>query len=253
MAVDGSRVLVVIPARFASTRLPAKPLLDRTGKYLIQHVWERADQIPCVDEIVVATDDQRIVEAVESFGGEAVMTSPDCQTGSDRVAEVAAARDEELVVNLQGDEPEFDPADVDRLVRALAADPSLPMATLAAVAGSEDDLHSDSVVKVVVDRNGQALYFSRAPIPYHRDPSPDGVPPGLRHLGIYAFRSEAVQAFAELESTPLERAERLEQLRALENGWSIRVVTAGTAHAGIDTPEDYEAFCRRVAEETGSA
>ena len=241
------RVVIVIPARFASTRLPGKPLLARTGKPLIQHVVEQARRVGSA-AVVVATDDARIADAVTAFGGTAVMTSPDCASGSDRVAEVMAGRDEDLVVNLQGDEPDFDPADIERLITTMWADPSLPMGTLAVLADSEDG-DRPSAVKVVCDLDGRALYFSRSRVPHERDPVP-GAPapaPVLRHVGIYAFRREAVLAFARLEPTPLERTEKLEQLRALEHGWKIAVVRAERAPRGIDTPDDYDEFCRRMA------
>jgi 3-deoxy-D-manno-octulosonate cytidylyltransferase len=244
-----SGVLVVLPARHASTRLPGKPLLRETGKYLVQHAWEQARRIASATEVVVATDDERIAAAVHSFGGTAVMTSPSCATGSDRVAEVAAARGEELVVNLQGDEPEFEPDDVDRLVAAMREDASLPMGTLAAVAlPAERD--RASVVKVVCDRRGRALYFSRAAIPHHRDAGPEAAPT-LRHVGIYAFRREALLQFTKLPQTPLERAESLEQLRALEHGWPIRVIVGKRAPPGIDTREDYVEFVRRARVSAG--
>jgi len=238
-------VLVVLPARFASTRLPGKPLLRETGKYLVQHTWESARKLTSATAVIVATDDERIAAAVRSFGGEVAMTSPACATGSDRVAEVARARGEELVVNLQADEPEFDADDVDRLVRAMAEEPSLPIGTLACVA-EPGERERDSVVKVVCDRRGRALYFSRAPIPHHRDAGPEEAPT-LRHVGVYVYRREALLEFQRLPQTPLERAEKLEQLRALEHGWSIRVVTGRRAPPGIDTAGDYAAFVRRAS------
>ena len=244
-----SGVLVVLPARHASTRLPGKPLLAETGKYLVQHAWEQARRIASATEVVVATDDERIAAAVRSFGGAAVMTSPSCATGSDRVAEVAAARGEELVVNLQGDEPEFEPDDVDRLIAAMREDASLPLGTLAAVA-EPDERPRPSVVKVVCDLKGRALYFSRAPIPHHRDAGTEEAPT-LRHVGVYVYRREALLEFTRLPQTPLEKAEKLEQLRALEHGWTIRVVMGRRAPPGIDTPEDYASFVRRAAVSAG--
>lgn len=254
MTRGGERAVIVIPARFASTRLPGKPLLDRTGKTLIQHVVEQARRVSGAAAVVVATDDERIASAVRAFGGEAVMTSPTCASGSDRVAEVMRDRDEDLVVNLQGDEPDFDPDDVDRLLAALRADPSLPMGTLA-VPAEGADREQPSAVKVVCGLDGRALYFSRSGIPHERDPVPGAAAPApvLRHVGIYAFRREAVLAFTALEPTPLERTEMLEQLRALENGWRIGVVRAARSPRGIDTPADYDAFCRRMAEDGSGA
>ena len=242
-------VLVVLPARFASTRLPGKPLLRETGKYLVQHTWEAARKLTAATAVVVATDDERIAAAVRSFGGEAAMTSPACATGSDRVAEVARARTEDLVVNLQADEPEFDAGDVDRLVEAMRQEPSLPLGTLAAVA-EPDERARPSVVKVVCDRKGRALYFSRAQIPHHRDAGTEEAPT-LRHVGVYVYRREALLEFTRLPQTPLEKAEKLEQLRALEHGWPIRVIVGARAPAGIDTPEDYAAFVRRASVSAG--
>ncbi|MCE9636691.1 MAG: 3-deoxy-manno-octulosonate cytidylyltransferase [Planctomycetes bacterium] len=240
-------VVVVIPARMASTRLPEKPLLRRTGKYLVQHTYEQARKIRQATAVIVATDDVRVFDAVRGFGGEAVMTSPDCATGTDRVAEAVRDRAEDLVVNVQGDEPEFDVGDVEALADVMGRNPSLPLGTLAVVA-SEDERDRTSAVKVVLDCEGDALYFSRSRIPFHRDLRPDQEPldpPVLRHVGIYAFRREAVGRFSRLAPTPLERAEKLEQLRALEHGWKIRVLVGRRAPAGIDTPEDYDAFVRR--------
>ncbi len=243
-----------------ASRLPGKPLLRATGKYLVQHVWERACALETATQVVVATDSEEIRAAVEGFGGLAAMTPVDCPTGTDRVALVAREGSWDVVVNLQGDEPEFEPRDVDRLVRALLADPSVPMGTLAAVTRDSAELERPSVVKVVCDLRGDALYFSRAPIPHHRtdtDTNTDGantvggddektLASVLRHVGIYAFRQGALLDYARLAPTPLEQAERLEQLRALENGWTIRVVVGERAPPGIDTPEDYERFCTRV-------
>jgi 3-deoxy-manno-octulosonate cytidylyltransferase (CMP-KDO synthetase) len=242
-------VLVVLPARFGSTRLPGKPLLRETGKFLVEHAWERAKRLATATAVVVATDDERIAAAVRSFGGDAMMTSPACATGSDRVAEVARGRSEEIVVNLQADEPEFDAGDVDRLVLAMRADPSLPLGTLAAVA-DPDERARPSVVKVVCDRRGRALYFSRAQVPHHRDAGAEEAPT-LRHVGIYAFRREALLEFTRLPQTPLEKAEKLEQLRALEHGWPVLVIVGGRAPAGIDTHEDYAAFVRRASVSKG--
>lgn len=252
-------VVVVIPARLASTRLPGKPLLRRTGKYLVQHTWEQARKIASATAVLVATDDARVFDAVRSFGGDAVMTSPACETGTDRVAEAVRGRSEDLVVNVQGDEPEFDVADVEALVAAMRRDPSLPLGTLAVVASTEER-DRPSAVKVVRDLAGDALYFSRSRIPFVREDDPaaaggregdraaaGGAPPVLRHVGIYAFRREAVEAFTRLAPTPLERAEKLEQLRALEHGWRIHVLLGHRAPAGIDTPDDYEAFVGRQA------
>ena len=241
------RALVVIPARLGSTRLPRKPLALVAGRPLIVHVLKRAQEIREATAVLVATDSEEIADAVRAAGGEAVMTSPDCASGTDRVAEAARRRTEGIVVNVQGDEPELPAADVDRLIAAMRAEPSLPIATLAVPVG-EGDLRRRSVVKVVRDLRGRALYFSRAGVPHAREGGGGGAPAGvLRHVGVYGFRRDALAAFAALEPTPLERTERLEQLRALEHGWEIGVVLAGRAPPGIDTAEDLEAFRARVA------
>lgn len=239
--------VVVIPARYASQRLPAKPLLNDTGKFLIQHVHEQAARAKRVSGVIVATDDQRIFDAVASFGGRAVMTRADHPSGTDRIAEVAAALDADVIVNLQGDEPQFDPADLDRLVELMASDPAAGMATLAIPLRTQADYRNPNVVKVVCDRTGRALYFSRSPIPFVRDGEPDFArtpPQYLQHLGVYAYRREVLLRLAATPPHPLEQAEKLEQLRALAHGIPIKVGVIATAHRGVDTPEDYAAFVR---------
>lgn len=244
-----SRALVVVPARLASTRLPRKVLLRDSGKYLIEHVWERARAARSAERVVLATDHPEVLAAARSFGAEAVLTSPEHPSGTDRVAEVARALgvtgDHELVVNVQGDEPELDPALIDRLV-ALMQDGAAPMGTLAEPIGDPADLQRPQVVKVVLDRAGRALYFSRSLIPHPAgDPDPDH--PALRHVGIYAYRARFLQDFCRLAPAPLERREKLEQLRALWHGHAIQVgVVAPTGARGIDTPEDYQAFLERA-------
>jgi len=261
-------VTAVIPARFGSTRFPGKPLLRETGKFLIQHVYERVRAACRIGRCIVATDDPRIVAAVESFGGEVRLTRPDHPSGTDRVAEVAAAlggRPDDVVVNVQGDEPEIEPEQLDRLVERLIADVSCPLATLACPFPAGADPADPSAVKVVLDRGGQALYFSRAPIPYEvaGDPRPIPPPSGagepatgqpptrernagyLLHLGVYAFRRAFLFEFAGWPASPLERKERLEQLRVLEHGRSIAVEIVERAAVGIDTPADYARFVER--------
>lgn len=240
------RAVAVIPARFASSRFPAKVLAKETGKYLIQHVCERAQAASSLRRVIVATDDRRIVEVVESFGGEAVMTRPDHPSGTDRVAEVARHLDCDVVVNLQGDEPEIAPAALDRLVSTFEL-PDCQMATLACPfeAVPEGDPADPNAVKVVVDARGRALYFSRACIPFAREGAYDHGAGPLLHLGTYAYRREFLLRLAELPPTALERTERLEQLRVLEHGHHIFVVVVEHAVVGIDTPEDYAAFVAR--------
>jgi 3-deoxy-manno-octulosonate cytidylyltransferase (CMP-KDO synthetase) len=239
--------VVVIPARFASTRLPGKPLAEIAGHPMIEHVYRRAACARSVTQVLVATDDARIAEAVRGFGGHVVMTSPDHPSGTDRVAEVAAGLACEVIVNLQGDEPAMDPAMLDRLLAPFAGDPSTVMATLGAPLDREADAANPNVVKVVVDRASRALYFSRAPIPYLRGPA---APAGsvYRHVGIYAYRREFLLTLARLPQTPLERAESLEQLRALEHGYRITVVETPHVAVSVDTPEDLARVRRMAAE-----
>jgi 3-deoxy-manno-octulosonate cytidylyltransferase (CMP-KDO synthetase) len=242
-------IVAVIPARFASTRLPGKPLLSDTGRPLIQHVVEGARGASRLDRVIVATDDTRIAEAVAGFGGECVMTRSDHPTGTDRVAEVAAGlAGARIVVNLQGDEPEISGHALDLVVELLERDPDAPMATLATPIVSEEVYRDPSCVKVVCSAAGRALYFSRSPIPHHRDGvsgrSP-GQPLAHLHLGLYAYRRDFLLALATLPPSPLESAERLEQLRVLESGRPIAVGIVDEPSVGIDTPEDYRRFVAR--------
>ncbi len=230
---------VIIPARYASTRLPGKPLRLIAGKPMIQHVYERASACRSIDSVLVATDDERIAAAVEAFGGRAVMTSRECRSGSDRVAEVAARLNFDIVVNLQGDEPLISPATIEAVARALAEEGEAQVATAAVRISSRGELRNPNVVKVVADLHGYAIYFSRLPIPYQMR---RGAAPPFKHLGIYAYRSQFLQLFAKLPPTPLELAESLEQLRILEHGYKIRVVEVEHDSPGVDT----EADLRRV-------
>jgi 3-deoxy-manno-octulosonate cytidylyltransferase (CMP-KDO synthetase) len=240
-------IIAVIPARFASTRLPGKPLLSDTGRPLIQHVVEAARRARSLDRVLVATDDPRIADAVAGFGGEFVMTRADHPTGTDRVAEVAARlTDARIIVNLQGDEPEITGAALDRVVALLDDDPDAPMATLATPIRAEAVYRDPSCVKVVVARNGRALYFSRSPIPHHRDGlPPDGSDLAYLHLGLYAYRREFLLRLAALPPAPLEAAEKLEQLRVLQAGHPIAVGLVDEPSIGIDTPDDYRRFVER--------
>jgi 3-deoxy-manno-octulosonate cytidylyltransferase (CMP-KDO synthetase) len=245
------RVAIVIPARFASSRLPGKPLLRETGKYLIQHVYEQAAAATSASLVVVATDDERIRKAVEGFGGNVVMTRADHPSGTDRVAEVAAGLGSHVVVNVQGDEPQLDPAAVDQLVGLLASDPGADMATLAAPLPDREAYLSPNVVKVVCDDRGRALYFSRSPIPMAREGEPDlASRPAcyLQHLGVYAYRRAFLLKLAATPPHPLEEVEKLEQLRVLGTGGAIQVGRVAHAHRGVDTPADYEAFVRAYRE-----
>jgi 3-deoxy-manno-octulosonate cytidylyltransferase (CMP-KDO synthetase) len=243
-------IVAIIPARFGSTRLPGKPLSDIHGKPMIQHVHERVRRARRPDRVLVATDDERIAAVVRGFGGEVVMTSPDHATGTDRLAEAAAATDAEIVVNVQGDEPMLDPEGIDAAVEALARDPGLDISTLSLPLRDVEEMLSPSVVKVVTDARGLALYFSRSPIPMVRDGASDpraaaalAVARGLarKHVGLYAYRRASLLRFATLPPSPLEEAEGLEQLRALHHGMRIRVVEReGVAGPAVDTAEDLE-------------
>jgi len=229
------RNVVIIPARYASERLPGKPLVDIGGKPMIVRVLEKALLARGVERALVATDDERILEAVRSAGGEAVMTPADCASGSDRCA--AAARQLgalDVVVNVQGDEPLLDPRAIEELLRAFE-DPAVELATLARELET-GELENPNVVKVVRDLRNDALYFSRAAIPFLRG---EGARP-LAHVGIYGFRAAFLQEFTSLAATPLERTEKLEQLRALEHGHRIRVLDTSYRSIGVDTPEDLE-------------
>jgi 3-deoxy-manno-octulosonate cytidylyltransferase (CMP-KDO synthetase) len=238
------KTAVVIPARYASTRLPGKPLLRETGKYLVQHVYERACQARGVDQVVVATDDPRIASAVEGFGGRVEMTRRDHASGGDRVAEVARRLDADCVVNLQGDEPLIEPSSIETLIRVLA-ESDADMATLAAPLQSVEQWRNANCVKVVCDGAGQALYFSRSPIPFVRDGQPDFTlrpPRFLQHLGIYAYRRRFLLTLADLPPHPLEQLEKLEQLRVLAHGRRIQVGVVDHSTPGVDTYDDYQRF-----------
>ncbi len=233
------KVLCVIPARYASTRLPGKPLSMIAGKPMIQHVYERACQAQLPNEVVVATDNELVEKAVLDFGGKAVMTSPDHPSGTDRLAEVALMYpDIDVIVNVQGDEPMIPPEVIDRLAEAFNGDADLNMATMKVVM-DEEDYENPAAVKVVTDQQGYALYFSRSLMPYPRN-KPEGFKV-FKHVGIYAYRRNFLLKYAALAPTPLEKAESLEQLRALENGYKIKVLESDFQGIGVDTPEDLAA------------
>ena len=232
-----SEVTAIIPARWASTRFPGKPLVKLRGKPLVQHVWERARRAKSVDRVIIATDDMRIAEAAFDFGAEVALTSPKHPTGTDRLAEVARHLEpSSIVLNVQGDEPDIAPSTIDRLVRALREDPGLGMVTAANPVSTVADLRNPNVVKVVTDLAGRALYFSRSVIPHDRDGS--GGTKYLRHQGIYGYRRKVLLDFVKWRPTPLEKAEKLEQLRALEHGVAIGVIVVKRPSIGVDAPED---------------
>lgn len=231
-------VVVVIPARYESTRLPGKPLVFLAGKPMIQRVYERAKRAQRVDRVIVATDHERIAKAVEGFGGEARMTRTDHRTGTERVAEVAAHEEGHVFVNVQGDQPLLDPAAVDTAVASLLEEPAASIATVATPIKTPADLMDPNVVKTVVDFDGNALYFSRAPIPWVRDTAGKIQVRHLKHLGLYVFQRDALLEYPTLPQGELERIEQLEQLRWLENGWKIRVAEVEHDAVSVDAPED---------------
>ncbi|NIM06972.1 MAG: 3-deoxy-manno-octulosonate cytidylyltransferase [Armatimonadetes bacterium] len=233
-----TRIIGIIPARWASTRLEGKALAPIAGKPMIQHVYERARQAPSLERLLVATDDERIFQAVVDFGGEAKMTSPHHPSGTDRVAEVAVNLDADIIVNIQGDEPLIEPSNIEAALAPMIPDPTIPMGTLRVRISDEAELHDPAIPKVVVDRQGFALYFSRFAIPFVRDEGTQA--PFFRHIGLYAYRRDFLLKLATLAPTPLEKAEALEQLRALEHGHRIIVSEVAEAATGIDTPEQLE-------------
>ncbi len=240
------RVLGVIPARYASSRFPGKPLAEIGGAPMIRHVYARARQAQCLTRLIVATDDARIAEVVRAFGGEVRMTSPAHRSGTDRVAEAARGIPCDLVVNIQGDEPLLPSEMIGEAVEPFTGDAALRMGTVCRRLEDPRDLHDPHVVKVVRDTRGFALYFSRSAIPWGTDGS---FPLCWKHIGLYVFRPDALQEFTELPVTPLERSERLEQLRALEHGWRIRVVETVYDSIGVDTPEDLERVREKIERE----
>ena len=235
------KVYVIIPARYGSTRLPAKALADIAGKPMIQHVYERVHRLSSLDHVVVATDDDRISDKVIAFGGKALRTSPRHLSGTDRVAGAARlmqADSEDLIINIQGDQPIFETRIIEQLIQPFQEDPSLLMGTLARPIDLPEELANPNIVKVVMDINHYALYFSRSIIPYSRSsPRPLNY---YKHIGIYAYRMSFLQKFTKLERGRLEDAESLEQLRALEHGYRILVVESRFDSIGVDTPEDLE-------------
>lgn len=232
---------VVIPARYSAKRLPGKPLVALAGKPMIQRVWERVRQAKRVSRVLIATDDERILKAAAGFGAEAVMTRPEHRSGTERVAEVAAGirgASDEVFVNVQGDEPLVEPDAIDTLVEAIESEDGVSVATLMVPITNPSDIMDPNVVKVVLDFDGNALYFSRAPIPWVRDREGPVHAKHMKHLGLYAFRRAALLDFATLPTGDLERIEQLEQLRWMENGYKIRVAETQHDSVSVDVPED---------------
>jgi 3-deoxy-manno-octulosonate cytidylyltransferase (CMP-KDO synthetase) len=242
--------IVVIPARYGSTRFPAKIVASETGRPLVQHVVDRAKKCTRISEIIVAADDVRIAEALRPFETRVVMTSPAHQSGTDRIAEVAKNLSADIIVNVQGDEPEIEPAIIDALVQRLEQNPYDDMATAATPFPAAADINDPNLVKVVMDNSGGAIYFSRSAIPYRREADFGQNAAYYLHLGIYAYRREFLLKFAGWPPTTLEKTEKLEQLRALEHGRSIFVLKVDRATHGIDTAEQYADFVKRHQQRT---
>lgn len=226
----------IIPARLGSSRFPGKVLADLLGRPMIQWVWEAAKRTHCLEDLIVATDEERVVRAVESFGGKAILTSRDHRSGTDRIVEVVAALKVKVVINIQGDEPMLEPSMVDDLAKLMLDDPDIGMATLMHSISDPEELEDPNVVKVVTDKDGFALYFSRAPIPYWKISHQRA----FKHIGMYAYTKDFLLKFAKLPSTALEQQEALEQLRALECGFRIKVIETKHNPVGVDTPADLE-------------
>ena len=235
---DEPKIVVVIPARYGSSRLPGKPLIPLAGKPMVQWVWEQARRAQTVHRVLIATDDQRILDRVQSFGGEARMTRTDHRTGTERIAEVAAHEPGDVFVNVQGDEPLIEPAAIDILVGAILEEPAAQVATVATPIRHPGDIMDPNVVKAVLDFDGNSLYFSRAPIPWVRDSQHRVHVKYWKHLGLYAFQRDALLEYATLPQGELEKVEQLEQLRWLENGWKIRVAEVAQDAISVDVPED---------------
>ena len=242
------RILGVIPARYASSRFPGKALATLGDRTMLQHVWERVNQARYFTSAVIATDDRRIYDAARRFGASVVMTRPDHVSGTDRVAEVASADTADIIVNIQGDEPLIDPEAIDAAIAPLAQEPAIQMGTLKKRIEDPREVNDPNVVKVVTDRFQNAIYFSRSTIPYLRGPANTT---HYKHIGLYVYRRDFLLRYSDLPIGPLEEAERLEQLRALENGFKIRVVETEYESLGVDTPEDLARVSEMFAATSG--
>ena len=235
------RVLGVIPARYASTRLPGKPLIKIGGKPMIQHVYQQCLKAKLIDKVIVATDDKRIYDAVIKFGGNAAMTSSKHRSGTDRIGEIVKWQNSEIaqcdiVVNIQGDEPFINPANIDKAIKPLLKDKTVNVSTLAFKIKDKKEINDPNVVKVIFDKDGDAIYFSRNPIPYDRDRK--GKVNYYKHIGLYVYRKSYLQRLIKMKPSKLEQAEKLEQLRILENGGKIKVVVTNIDSHSVDTRED---------------
>ncbi len=251
MTSDANIVWAVIPARYGATRLPGKPLVNLEGKPMIQRVWERVKEAQRISKVVVATDDERIRSVVAGFGGEAVMTRANHRSGTERIAEVAASSDAGIFINVQGDEPLVSPEAIDTLVDAITSDDTVQIATLAVPIANPSDIMDPHIVKVVLDFDGDALYFSRAPIPWVRDSASGVHARHLKHLGLYAYRRAALLDYETLPPGELERVEQLEQLRFLENAYKIRVAETEHDSVSVDVPADVPRVEKLIRENFG--
>jgi 3-deoxy-manno-octulosonate cytidylyltransferase (CMP-KDO synthetase) len=238
LSLSTDRVLAVIPARFASTRFPGKPLVHIQGKPMIQHVWERVGLVPAIQRRIIATDDTRIQQAAEAFGAEVCMTNPDHPSGTDRVWEVASLLPEfNWILNVQGDEPFINPQHLEAAIAAIQQYPLADIITLVTPLTELANVQDPNIVKAVLGQDGRALYFSRSPVPYHRD-APETPQHVFRHVGLYLYRRAALEHFTQLPPSTLELVEKLEQLRALEAGMQCYAVLVSNAPIGVDTPQD---------------
>ena len=240
------KVLACIPARYDSTRFPGKVLAKDTGKFLIQHTYEQALCAKTVEKVIIATDSEKVMQACKSFGADCVMTSVEHNSGTDRIAEAVADMDVEIVINIQADEPEIDPENIDSVAKLLLDNPDCQMATLVARFQTAQQIADPNIVKVITDSEGRAIYFSRSPIPYDREKQGIGrTDQYLRHIGIYAYRKEFLREITALPQTTLEKTEKLEQLRAIEHGYPIITGTVEHSCDGVDTPSQYAEFVER--------
>jgi 3-deoxy-manno-octulosonate cytidylyltransferase (CMP-KDO synthetase) len=244
------KMVVIIPARYGSSRFEGKVLAKKSGKFLVQHAYERALLAKGIHQVLIATDDDRVAQACKTFGAACVMTSMAHQSGTDRIAEAVRDVQADIIINLQADEPEIDPANIEKVASLLADNPDADMATLIAPFETAEQVANPNIVKCVIDIRGRALYFSRSPIPYNRSSGGVGSAKDYwRHLGIYAYRKSFLVKFTQLPPGFLETTEKLEQLRALENGFTILTAKVERVWDGVDTPEQYEAFVKRYNNE----
>ena len=231
------KIVAIIPARYSSSRLPGKPLKVICGKTMVQRVYEQVKKVNLVDEVIVATDDKRIFNKVSKIKGKVIMTSKDHKTGTDRLAEVATKINSDIIVNVQGDEPLINPSVIKLAIEPLLSDDSLKMSTLKHLIKDKEEINNPSVVKVITDKNNNAIYFSRSKIPYARNSQKFNY---YKHIGLYVYRSDFLLKFAEMKPTPLEKQESLEQLRVIENGYKIKVIETEYGSIGVDTEEDLD-------------